>query len=85
MSFPAQVVRFGPFHLDLRAAELQHNGTKTKLPEQPFQILAELVEHPGEVTQSRRGVHESSKRWLAQNPSHSLTTRESDVLTSNPR
>jgi TolB-like protein/DNA-binding winged helix-turn-helix (wHTH) protein/Tfp pilus assembly protein PilF len=49
MSFPAQVVRFGPFQLDLRAAELQHNGTKTKLPEQPFQILAELVEHPGEV------------------------------------
>jgi TolB-like protein/DNA-binding winged helix-turn-helix (wHTH) protein/tetratricopeptide (TPR) repeat protein len=49
MSFPAQVIRFGPFQLDLRAAELQHNGTKIKLPEQPFQILAELVEHPGEV------------------------------------
>jgi TolB-like protein/DNA-binding winged helix-turn-helix (wHTH) protein/cytochrome c-type biogenesis protein CcmH/NrfG len=49
MSLPAQTVRFGPFQLDLRAAELHHNGTKTKLPEQPFQILAELVEHPGEV------------------------------------
>ena len=50
MSFSARTVRFGPFELDLRAAELrQHNGTKTKLPEQPFQILCELVEHPGEV------------------------------------
>lgn len=49
MSFPAQVVRFGPFQLDLRAAELRHNGTRIKLPEQPFQILCELAEHPGEV------------------------------------
>ncbi len=49
MSSPAHTVRFGPFHLDLRAAELHHNGAKIKLPEQPFQILAELVEHPGEV------------------------------------
>ena len=49
MSLPAHTVRFGSFQLDLRAAELHHNGTKIKLPEQPFQILAELVEHPGEV------------------------------------
>src|SRR5512136_3144709 len=46
---PSHSVRFGPFQLDLRAAELRHNGTKTKLPEQPFQVLSELVEHPGEV------------------------------------
>jgi TolB-like protein/DNA-binding winged helix-turn-helix (wHTH) protein/Tfp pilus assembly protein PilF len=49
MSLPTNTVRFGPFQLDLRAAELHHNGTKIKLPDQPFQILAELVEHPGEV------------------------------------
>jgi TolB-like protein/DNA-binding winged helix-turn-helix (wHTH) protein/tetratricopeptide (TPR) repeat protein len=49
MSMPAQTVRFGPFQLDLRAAELRRNGAKIKLPEQPFQILAELVAHPGEV------------------------------------
>ena len=49
MSLPTQTVRFGPFQLDLRAAELHHNGSKVKLPEQPFQILCELVEHPGEV------------------------------------
>ncbi len=49
MSLPTNTVRFGPFQLDLRAAELHNNGTKVRLPEQPFQILVELVEHPGEV------------------------------------
>ncbi|MBZ5616872.1 MAG: winged helix-turn-helix domain-containing protein, partial [Acidobacteriia bacterium] len=49
MSLPAQTVRFGPFELDLRAAELRHNGTKTRLPEQPFQVLVALLEHQAEV------------------------------------
>jgi TolB-like protein/DNA-binding winged helix-turn-helix (wHTH) protein/Flp pilus assembly protein TadD len=46
---PAHIVRFGPFQLDLRAAELHHNGSRTKLPEQPFQVLVALLEHPGDV------------------------------------
>ncbi len=45
----AQSVRFGPFQLDLRAAELHHNGSRTKLPEQPFQVLVALLKHPAEV------------------------------------
>ena len=49
MLLPAQVVRFGPFQLDVRAAELRLNGSKTKLPEQPFQVLTALLEKPGEV------------------------------------
>jgi TolB-like protein/DNA-binding winged helix-turn-helix (wHTH) protein/tetratricopeptide (TPR) repeat protein len=49
MPLPAHTVRFGPFQLDLRAAELHHNGTTTKLPEQPFQVLIALIEHPGDV------------------------------------
>jgi eukaryotic-like serine/threonine-protein kinase len=49
LPFPAHTVRFGPFELDLRAAELHQNGSKIKLAEQPFQILVELVQHPGEV------------------------------------
>ena len=57
MSLPANTVRFGPFELDLRAAELHNNGTKIRLPEQPFQILVELVEHPGEVV-SREELHQ---------------------------
>src|SRR6266571_6328037 len=42
-------VYFGPFNLDLRAGELQKDGRKTRLQEQPFQILRMLLEHPGEV------------------------------------
>jgi len=49
MSLPTKTVRLGPFQLDMHSAELRHNGTATRLPEQPFQILMVLVEHPGEV------------------------------------
>src|SRR5262245_33462500 len=40
-------VRFGDFQVDLRAGELRKRGVKVKLPEQSFQILAMLLEHPG--------------------------------------
>jgi TolB-like protein/Flp pilus assembly protein TadD len=45
----AQPVRFGSFELDLRAGELRKQGVKIKLQEQPFQILAILLEQPGQV------------------------------------
>jgi Tol biopolymer transport system component/DNA-binding winged helix-turn-helix (wHTH) protein len=41
--------RFGVFELDLRAGELRRQGRKVKLQEQPFQVLAQLLEKPGEV------------------------------------
>jgi Tol biopolymer transport system component/DNA-binding winged helix-turn-helix (wHTH) protein len=41
--------RFGVFELDLRAGELRRNGIKVKLQEQPFQVLTELLDHPGQV------------------------------------
>src|SRR5215472_2289443 len=41
--------RFGAFEVDLRAGELRKNGLKIKLQEQPFQVLAMLLQHPGEV------------------------------------
>jgi Tol biopolymer transport system component/DNA-binding winged helix-turn-helix (wHTH) protein len=44
-----RVVRFGHFEVDLRAGELRRNGVKVKLQNQPFQILAMLLEHPGEI------------------------------------
>jgi len=44
-----ETVRFGVFELDLRAGELRKNGSKLKLQEQPLQVLAVLVEKPGEV------------------------------------
>jgi len=45
----ARTRRFGVFELDLRAGELRRNGLRVKLQEQPFQVLALLLETPGEV------------------------------------
>jgi DNA-binding winged helix-turn-helix (wHTH) protein/Tol biopolymer transport system component len=42
-------VRFGIFEVDLRAGELRRHGSKVKLQEQPFEVLALLLEHPGDV------------------------------------
>src|SRR6201998_225902 len=42
-------LRFGVFELDLRAGELRKHGLRVGLQEQPFQVLAALLEHPGEV------------------------------------
>ena len=43
------IVRFDGYAVDLRAGEIHKNDIKIKLQEQPFQILAMLLEHPGEV------------------------------------
>ena len=50
-------VRFGTFEADLESGELRRNGIKIKLQEQPFQLLAMLLERPGEVV-SREAVRE---------------------------
>ena len=42
-------VRFGVFELDLRAGELRKHGLRIRIQEQPFQVLALLLEHPGDV------------------------------------
>ena len=42
-------MRFGTFELDARAGELRRKGVKVKLQEQPFQVLAMLLERPGEL------------------------------------
>jgi DNA-binding winged helix-turn-helix (wHTH) protein/Tol biopolymer transport system component len=43
------VIRFGLFELDLKAGQLSRNGTKLRLPQQPLQLLAMLLERPGEI------------------------------------
>ncbi|MCP5114479.1 MAG: DUF5050 domain-containing protein, partial [bacterium] len=45
----ANLVRFGVFELDLAAGELRRNGVRIKLQEQPFQVLAVLLERPGVI------------------------------------
>src|SRR5580693_6486940 len=43
------VLRFDDFEVDLRAQELYKGGRRIKLQVQPFQVLAMLLEQPGEV------------------------------------
>ncbi len=45
----ARSVCFETFELDLRVGELRKQGVRIKLQEQPFQILAMLLERPGQV------------------------------------
>jgi DNA-binding winged helix-turn-helix (wHTH) protein/Tol biopolymer transport system component len=42
-------VRFGSFEVDLRAGELRKSGMKIKLQGQPLEVLALLLERPGQV------------------------------------
>jgi serine/threonine-protein kinase len=42
-------LRFGPFELDVRVAELRKNGIRIRLQEQPLQILLLLLERQGQV------------------------------------
>jgi TolB-like protein/DNA-binding winged helix-turn-helix (wHTH) protein/Tfp pilus assembly protein PilF len=43
------MIRCGSFEVDLKAFELRKHGLRLKLSEQPFQILAILLEKPGEL------------------------------------
>src|SRR5271163_3242788 len=42
-------VRAGLFEVDLGSGEVHKNGRKVPLQEQPFRVLAMLLERPGEV------------------------------------
>ena len=45
----SRLLRFGDFEADLRSGELRKAGRKLKFGGQPFQVLAILLEQPGEV------------------------------------
>jgi DNA-binding winged helix-turn-helix (wHTH) protein len=50
--FPAQRahrIEFDRFEVDLRSGELRKSGHRVRLQAQPFQLLAMLLEHAGEV------------------------------------
>lgn len=46
---PSGRVRFGAFEADLRAGELRKDGIRIRLQQQPFLVLAQMLEHPGEI------------------------------------
>jgi DNA-binding winged helix-turn-helix (wHTH) protein len=45
----AGLFRFGVFEADLSAGELRKNGSRIRLQDQPFQVLAALLLHAGQV------------------------------------
>src|SRR5580704_5045415 len=46
---PPRRLRFGVFEVDLRTGELTKRGARVRLQGQPFQVLAALLERPGEL------------------------------------
>ena len=54
--------RFGAFEVDLRAGEVYKHGIRLKLQDQPFQVLAVVLEHAGDVV-TREELHQ--KLWPA--------------------
>jgi DNA-binding winged helix-turn-helix (wHTH) protein len=58
----SRIIRFGMFEIDLHSAELRRNGLKVRLQAQPFQVLAMLLEKPGEMV-TREELR--SKLWPA--------------------
>jgi DNA-binding winged helix-turn-helix (wHTH) protein len=45
---PPSRLRFGAFEIDLRGGQLTKRGARVRLQDQPFQVLAALLERPGE-------------------------------------
>src|SRR5262245_29304747 len=48
-TLPSRPVRFGVFEVDFEAGLLCKNGQQVKLQEQPLQVLAMLLERPGQI------------------------------------
>jgi TolB-like protein/DNA-binding winged helix-turn-helix (wHTH) protein/Flp pilus assembly protein TadD len=46
---PNKRLRFGVFEMDLQTGELRKHGMQVRLQKQPFQVLAMLLQHTGEV------------------------------------
>src|SRR5207249_5103232 len=58
----SSVHRFAAFEINLHSGELRKSGMRLRLAGQPFQVLAVLVERPGELV-TREELH--SKLWPA--------------------
>jgi len=54
---PLRAVRFGAFEADFQSGELRKHGLKLRLQDQPFQILAMLLERRGKMV-TREELHQ---------------------------
>lgn len=59
---PNSIIHFGIFEVDVRAGELRRSGSKVRLQDQPFQVLALLLERPGQLV-TREELH--ARLWPA--------------------
>ena len=55
--FSKHAMRFGVFEVNFATAELRKHGVRLRLQEQPFQVLAALLERPGEVVTREDLIH----------------------------
>jgi|SRR5579859_483280 len=78
----SKLLRFGVFEVDLEAGELRKNGARIRLQEQPFQVLATLLQNAGQVV-TRENLRE--KIWPADtfvDFDHSLNTAVNKIRES---
>lgn len=61
-SSSSRIISFGTFEVNVQTGELRQRGQKVKLQEQPLQVLAALLERPGELV-TREELR--SKLWPA--------------------
>src|SRR5437899_1922187 len=57
--------KFGSFEMDERARELRKGGIRVRLQDQPFEILALMLERPGDIVtrdELRQRLWPASKR-----------------------
>ncbi len=87
----ARLLRFGLFEVDLVAGELRKSGARIRLQEQPFQVLAALLQNAGQIV-ARDYLRETI--WPADtfvDFDHSLNTAVNKIRealgdsSSNPR
>jgi DNA-binding winged helix-turn-helix (wHTH) protein len=81
-SSESRLLRFGVFEVDLAAGELRKNGARIRLQEQPFQVLAALLQNAGQVV-TREILRE--KIWPADtfvDFDHSLNTAVNKIRES---
>src|SRR5260370_32764451 len=78
----SRLLRFGVFEVDLDAGELRKNGARIRLQEQPFQVLATLLQNAGQVVTRE---HLREKIWPADtfvDFDHSLNTTVNKIRES---
>src|SRR5262245_58388028 len=82
-----QALQFGTFELDPHAGELRKQGIKIKLQDQPFRVLAVLLERPGQIVtrdELRARVWPTGTNVEFDQGLYSAVARLRDVLGDSP-